>query len=345
MALWPTATHDAAPPRVAEGDEPVPRRRNWLGWVVAVVVLASCFLFIDLRQVVGAVKQLTVADFALLLLLYSLDRVLMGFKWGLLLQLLDVPLPVPRAIRIFYQGSFSGVFLPSHVGGDILRIIWVREATGATHPAVASLVMERLLGLLCAMNWGILGSAVFAALFFPERLALVVGLGILAAVGANGLFVLSMSRRFHERIYRLLGRGGGFRVVGIFHRFYEAYAGYSARPRGLLLNTFLTFIEHGLRVFTIYVTALAIGIHVDAVAFLAATTVYMVILRLPIAPDGWGVGELVSIGVYGVLGVSPADAFVVSAVGHIMPTFALLPGFFFLLRGQAPAQPASLQQR
>lgn len=45
----------------------------------------------------------------------------MGYKWARLLRIVGVRTPMPRLIRIFYQANLSGVFLPSHVGGDLLR--------------------------------------------------------------------------------------------------------------------------------------------------------------------------------------------------------------------------------
>lgn len=324
---------------------PSKRRRNWLGWCVALIILASCFLFIDVGDVVAAVRQLTGLEVAVLLVLHTLDRTLMGYKWGRLLQLLRVRLPIGQAIRIFYQGNLSGAFLPSHVGGDILRVLWVREATGATEAAAASLVMERLLGLLCALNWGIIGAAALCAFLLPQQLVWVLLGGLAAAVVANGLFVQSMMPRCHALVLRLLGRGGTSKIVNVLSRFYQAYAGFGSNRRGLAVNALLTFAEHGLRMLTFYANAYVLGIAVDPIAFFAATALYMVILRFPIAPDGWGVGELAAIGVYGLIGVSASDAFAISVLGHVIPMLALLPGFVFMLRGSSRMAPIALDRQ
>ena len=61
---------------------------------------------------------MTPAELAGLLLLATTDRLLMGFKWGRLLRIVGVRTPMSQLIRIFYQANLSGVFLPSHVGGD-----------------------------------------------------------------------------------------------------------------------------------------------------------------------------------------------------------------------------------
>lgn len=332
----------SAPP--AQSPPMTSPRRNWLGWLVAAAILISCALFIDLRSIGEALRRISAAEVVLLLGVYTVDRVLMGLKWGLLLRILDVRLPLWQAVRIFYQASFSGVFLPSHVGGDILRVLWVREATGETNSALASLVMERLLGFICSINLALLGAAMAAGLLAPDHLQLVILGGVVAAVTVNAGFALSLLPPVNAWVLERLGAGGGglSKIRDALHRFYSAYARFSANRGAIMLNALLTLLEQCVQMVAVYVAARSLGLTVDPLMFFAASTVYAMILRFPIAPDGWGVGELASIGVYGLIGIGAADAFVISVLNHIMPMLALTPGFVFMLRGQSRVRPASL---
>ncbi len=309
------------------------RGRNWLGWGVAALILLGCFFFLDVGEIVDAVRRLDAADVALVLVVFTADRLLMGVKWWVLLRLLRLRLPLLRAIRYFYAGSLAGVALPSYIGGDILRAHWAGSDTGQPYPAYASLVMERLLGLISAVNWAIFGGLFCALAVLPGDDGLWLLLGGLGFVVANGLFILSL----HERVHRfVLGRleGRASKVARVLHRFYEAYSGFSDNRPGLALAMALTVLEHGLQLAFFYTIAWALGVGADPYLFIAATAVYTLLLRLPISPDGWGVGEIAAIAVFGLIGVAAETAFTISFMSHVFILIGLTPGLVFLLVGR-----------
>jgi uncharacterized protein (TIRG00374 family) len=318
---------------------------NRLGWGLAVLILAGCLVVIDPEDIATALSRLAPAELAALLLLATLDRVLMGLKWGLLLRVVGVGLPLARVVRLFYQASLAGVFMPLHVGGDLLRAHWVSRESGVGYPPVlASLVMERLLGLVSAVNWALVGGVVFAAHLAPGHAWPLAGLGLLATAAVNVLFVLSLTEGAHGFVLRRLGRLGRSRLAGMLQRFYAAYADFGRDRRALLLNAILTLLEHGLQIALVVATASSLGIGTGIgagpLALPAGAAVYLFLARLPIAPDGWGVSELTAIGVFGLVGIAPADAFSLSLVGHVVPVLALAPGLLLLLGGrERPGRP------
>jgi uncharacterized membrane protein YbhN (UPF0104 family) len=54
-------------------------------------------------------------------------------------------------------------------------------------------------------------------------------------------------------------------------------------------------------------------------------------MRVPIAPDGWGVAELSAIGLYGLIGVSAEHAFAFTFLAHSLQLLVALPGLWFLI--------------
>lgn len=307
------------------------RRSNRLGWTLAGLILLGCVLFVDLDEVVRTLRRLTPTEFAVLLLIATADRLLMAYKWSLLLRVAGVNTPTPRVIRYFYQANFAGAFMPSHVGGDVLRAWWVMRDSGVTHPVFASLLVERGLGFAAAVNWAILGGTVFVCHLQPDHAAGLIALGVLAAIVANAALALLLSAPLHASVLRLLAAHRGSRVVGKLHDLCQALACFSAQPRRLALNAALTVVEQGLQMLLYLSIAWSIDAVPAVVPFLAATALFTLIARLPIAPDGWGVGELAAIGAYGLIGVGAAEAFSVSAIGHLVPVAALAPGLFLLL--------------
>jgi uncharacterized membrane protein YbhN (UPF0104 family) len=316
--------------------EPTPGQRGlgrgrWLGWALAGLILAGCLLVVRPRDLVEALGRLSGQELAVLLLIATANRLLMGLKWGLLLRLLGVRLPLARAVRLFYQAAFAGALMPVPVGGDLLRAYWVGRGEDATPEAVASLVAERLLGLLSTLNWALLGGTVLAVRLVPDHAWLLGAFCVPAALGADLAFALSLSGRVRDLVLRRLERLGGPGHVGPLRRFGAALAGLGRDRRGLLLNAGLTLVEHGLQILLLYATALSLDVAAGPVAFGAVAAVQQSFLHFPITPDGLGVAELSAIGVLGLVGVAPAVAVSLSLIVRVVMLLAMTPGALLLL--------------
>ena len=346
---WPPEAADepcapAAPvplsPGAATGHAAPGRPARWLGWALAALALVGCLLLVSPGEIAAALRHLSLPELAALLLLASLDRLLMGLSWGVLLRLAGVRLPLLRAVRLFYQASAVGTLLPSHLGGDLLRGWWAVREGAPGHPVAASLVMERLLGLVSAANWAVLGAVLLAVRHAPEHAWSFAGLGVLAALAGDGLFAFSLSRRAHRLVRRGLGRLGGSGPARLARRFHAAYAVYGRDRRGLSVAAGLAVAEHGVQMLLVLAIARSLDVAAGPVVLLAAAALFLLVLRLPLAPDGWGVGELSAVGLLGLAGVGAATAFSVSLVNHAVLMLALAPGAALLLVGRwRPAGP------
>jgi uncharacterized protein (TIRG00374 family) len=307
------------------------RIHKWLSWILAAGTLAGCLLLFDVGDMLAKVRHLGAREIALLLVLLTCDRVLMALKWRLLLDIGGARLSPLTVIRIYYQGGLVGTFLPIHLGGDLLRAHLVAQRTGVLHPVFASIVMEKVIGLISAVNWAIAGGVLLGFWLEPGRGPLWIGLGLLAALAFNGLCLVSLRDVVHDFALRTLARYHQSRLMAVLHRFYGAYADFSRHPKTLLANLLLTVLEHGLQLLILYIIVVSLNIDVGAVVFFAAAAVQTLILRIPVTPDGWGASELAAIAVFGLIGIGAAAAFATSVVYRFCAMVAALPGFVALV--------------
>jgi uncharacterized protein len=320
-----------APPTSALGAKGAAGIHKWLSWILAAGAFAGCLLLFDVGDMLAKVRQLGAREIALVLVLLTCDRVLMALKWRLLLDIGGARLSAASVIRIYYQGWLVGAFLPSHLGGDLLRAHLVAHRTGIVHPVFASIVMEKVIGLISAANWAIVGGVVLGCWLEPGRGLLWIGLGVLAALAFNGLFVVSLSDLVHDVTLRSLARYHQSRLIGVLRRFYEAYADFSRHPKVLLANLLLTVLEHGLQLLILFTIVVSLNVDVGTGVFFAAAAVQTLILRIPVTPDGWGTGELAAIAVFGLIGIGAAAAFATSVIYRFLGVVAALPGFVALV--------------
>lgn len=341
--LAPDAKHPTATEAPAKA-----RRRHWLGLGLAALILLGLALWLDLGAVAASLARLHPAALVAIVLMLALDRVLMAWKWLLLLRAGDVHLPLAQAVRFYFQGTLAGVFLPSMVGGDVLRGYWAARLSGATHLVFASLVMEKMLGFLSAILWGIAGLVVFALWRFPGGAWLWPVLGVAAAIAVAAVFLLSLHGRVHDAVLGALvrlrgpeaGSGPGARLLGLAHKLYEAYSRFAEARGALGLNFALTLAEHLLQMVILLAIAAALGIAAPPLLFLAISAAHLLVLRIPISPEGWGVGELSAIGLYALIGIEAEAAFAIMFVFHVLVLIACLPGLVFLFQGGRAARAA-----
>jgi glycosyltransferase 2 family protein len=79
--------------------------------------------------------------------LMLISRLAVTLRWYVLLRSADVKIPFGQAVRLVFMGLFASNFLPSTVGGDLVRLagaIYLRFDAGIT---AASLLVDRLVGM------------------------------------------------------------------------------------------------------------------------------------------------------------------------------------------------------
>jgi hypothetical protein len=86
---------------------------------VSLVVLALLLKFIPFQKVLATMRAVPPAVAALIL--YLLVHLVGVEKWRMMINLAGAGVSFPRALRCYYWGLFGNIFLPSLVGGDLVR--------------------------------------------------------------------------------------------------------------------------------------------------------------------------------------------------------------------------------
>src|SRR3989337_2193518 len=83
-----------------------------------IVLLIFTIDFGDLRDTLARAN----AGFLLLAVFWAMcDRVLMAYKWNILLRAKSIHIPLLNVTGTYLTSTFLGVFLPATVGGDAIR--------------------------------------------------------------------------------------------------------------------------------------------------------------------------------------------------------------------------------
>lgn len=306
----------------------------WVRVVVSAGLLALVATRIDFSKAAHSLARGEWGWFALAVLALVLAFSVASYRWHLYLQASEVDRSWRRALSAYFLGVFTSNFLPSQVGGDVLRALVVSRQ-GARVRSFATVVIDRASALACliAVAW------VFVAAdsrVVPRSL-------LLALAVVSALFVLFVTAtlvagRARGRLRRLLP--ARLRPAAV-----EAVAAVRSSFTGAVLTRtiLLGAVFQLLGVASAWSIGRSIGLHVAASALVTSLPLVVVLSFLPFSIGGLGIREGGFVVLLGRAGVSATDATVFSLLNGLAFALASLPGALALFQRGAREQPAPLR--
>lgn len=215
-----------------------------------------------------------------------LGIVLSAVRWQRVLAALDVRARVRHLVSHQLAGVFVGNFLPSTIGGDVLRVARLSATSGRGPDSFASVVLERLTG------WLVLPVITLVALVLNPAL-LRLGLATQAAVAVSvgtllllvAVLVLASSSRLGAR---LEGHDG---VRRFLHAVHVGLVRFRRNP-GLAFEVLVAgFVYQLAVVLTAFLAGHALGLDVGWTAMMAFVPAVAIVQVLPVTIGGLGVRE------------------------------------------------------
>jgi glycosyltransferase 2 family protein len=261
-------------------------------------------------------------------LLVLVDRALMAYRWVALLCTIesDRRPPIGPLMRVFFVSTFVGTFLPASVGGDLVRSYSLARLNVDAGDAVASVLMDRLLGVASVFLMALAGLALAQDL--SENAAIVGGLVVTAAACAATLVVIFSPRA--AALVSLLPfaavRRAGAKVVDSIRK-------YAAHSPQLLAVLGCSIAVQALRVFQAFYLGRSLGIDAPLAAYFAFIPLILLIMLLPITINGLGTSQAAFVWFFARVGVPSAAAFALSVLFVALGVVGNLPGALLYAAG------------
>ncbi|MGH9005595.1 MAG: lysylphosphatidylglycerol synthase domain-containing protein, partial [Acidimicrobiia bacterium] len=189
------------------------RGRATAGWYSAARIAASAVMLalllprIHLASLLPDTRHADTVAYVVLGVVVTLSGfALSAWRWQRVLGVLDVHSRLPTLLSHYLAGQFVGNFLPSTIGGDVLRVSRL-SATAPGAASFASVILERLTGWIVLPLLTLVGLALHPSLLglgMASRLALALSLGTLTLLAA--LLIVAGSPRLAGRFAATEGR-------------------------------------------------------------------------------------------------------------------------------------------
>lgn len=298
---------------------------------ISVAILAVLATGIDLGLTAHAIATVNLWYLGLVLGLVGIDRAVMILRWWLLLRASGIAITAADAARLFLVSSFVGSFLPAGVGGDAARVYGLAKGATTGSEAVASVAVDRMLGVLSLVAMGIVGLLAWT----PEArsdwrlaaaLAVLVGASV-APFWANQWIRWIVPNHRHERS-----------VTRRVLKLSDAVGRYRNR-RGVLVHVMAwSLAVQVLRIVQAYVLALGLGMTVPFGYFLLFMPAGLLMLLLPVSISGFGVPQAAIVWMLQPAGVPDSTALALSTLIVLTGLAGNLPGLLLWLKARQPGQ-------
>ncbi len=304
--------------------------------LVAVALTAGVLWKSNPSEVLAAAMDVDWRPIGVAVLLVLVDRALMAYRWLVLLRPFAGP-DGPRlgvVMRIFFVSTFIGTFLPATVGADAVRAVALSRHNVSGSGAVASVLMDRMLGVLSLLIMALVALSLARQLAFqPLVLASIALTAAACAVAAAMVFsnrAEELGRLIIARLPWNRARQGGFRLI-------EAMQGYAQR-RGDLLNVLAGSVGvQVLRIVQAYFLGLALGIASPLTAYFAFIPLILIVMLLPVTINGLGTSQAAFVWFFAQAGVARPEAFALSILFVALGVVGNLPGgLLYATGGIAP---------
>jgi uncharacterized protein (TIRG00374 family) len=191
--------------------------RGWtiiaLRWIAALAVIGVLLHFLPLAAVRSAIARVPPRYFAGALAGYLLAHALGVLKWRMVVNAAGAELDLATSVQCYGGGLFGTLFLPSIVGGDVIRLAVGLRRSPRPAAVLAGNVVDRFLDVAAQASLVALGLALLPG-SLPESLrsvatrTLLFGFLIGAALFALGFFLRGVllggrSIRFRRRLARV----------------------------------------------------------------------------------------------------------------------------------------------
>jgi uncharacterized membrane protein YbhN (UPF0104 family) len=299
--------------------------------VVSAGLLWLLFSRVDVGRLWSVARQASPLWLTGALLLYLTVVLASAVRWDVLLRAQHVRLPFAFLTQSFLVATFFNNFLPSNIGGDVIRISDTAKPAGSKTLATTVVLIDRGLGLL-----GLALMAATGATLMQRMSVGPVGPGMLWAGFGAGAIIATPALLMPETATRILQPLRVFHAEWVDERITKltyTLTRFKETPAAIAICFVGAVAVQGLLVLFYVAVARSMHIPIGFAELAVIVPVSFIVQMLPLSVNGFGVREATFGFYFTRLGLPLESALLVSFVGAaLIMLFSLSGGVAYLRR-------------
>jgi len=296
---------------------------------VTISALLLFFLFrqVDKKNLFAIIKH---AHKPLLLLSFFIlffNYVFLLFRWQMLLKAAKVHLPLKRVIISSAGGHFFNLFLPSTIGGDLVRSIYLSLHTKKPREIVATVLLDRFSGYIGLVIVALL--AVLLGWKLIQEKSILLCIAIITAICAALLLIL-FNPFIYVKINRLLHSPRAGRIRSYIRDLHREMHIFRHHKDIMMDNLILSLLVQIIWPLVNYIIALSLGIKINIAYFFIFIPIVSAITMLPISIGGLGLRDAMTIYFFTKAGMAKDLAFAMSLLSFsFLSIYGIIGGIIY----------------
>jgi len=307
---------------------PVRRRlANFARTTISIGLLAVLVTSADVQALWRTLQAANVWLYLACIPISTAGMGLRALRWYVTLKASGAHVSFRRAFYLCYVGAFFNTFLPSGLGGDVIRVLEI--GPGATsQQATGTILTERMAGF--AVLFGLAAVALpFSAQFLPPLTVWIIGALTAGVLGATALLLEGkLLRRIMGRLPRAISLAGDTWLG----QTYDVIAQVGGRAFGWA--ALISLIFNASIVWSNWLVTRAFGLDVPLWAVAVILPIIAATLLVPLSISGFGVREGVVVALLLQVGVNAEQGLLLSLAWYGLDVMdGLFGGLIYFITG------------
>ena len=279
--------------------------------LITSLLITIILLSVNIDEFISVLKNTHLYLFLLASSLSIPGILISTFKWKILLDAHGIRhIPFPYLWGLYHIGMFFSNFLPTEVGGDIVRSYVVGKRSGKKTEAFAGVIMERLTGLIaivliafigCTLNFTLLNKLDLLQPF----LVIIAASGLLLILFVNYRWLANALRRYFS-----------INMLNVVSRkidvLYDAITFYKRKRPVLCVAMIISLIFQMLTIMYVYILLASLGLSVSFLHLILIVPLITILGLVPITINSIGLREGAFIYLFFQFGLSTSESFALS---------------------------------
>ncbi|WP_455210488.1 lysylphosphatidylglycerol synthase transmembrane domain-containing protein [Kaarinaea lacus] len=295
---------------------------------ITICLLAWVFQYIDFKDLALRFHHANTTSLFVAFLCHIAAFILISFRWWSLLKTKNASTKYRDIVGSFYLGLFFNNFLPTGIGGDVVKIVRLHKKGFCTTSLVSSTIVDRIIGLYTILLLGM-----YALLYSPVYIVSDhVALTMLILTLGSPIIMLLINPRFINIFLQNNIKNSKRRFVNKIAEIVEAVFDYRSKFKAITIAIILSLLSQIFIVLCYIFIGISLNIEFDTMNYLIVVPIVFLVSSLPISVGGHGVREGTIIFVFTAFSANPQSAVALSVIYLSIIILLTLPGGLVLLR-------------
>lgn len=291
----------------------------------SISLLVLLFKEVNLKVLCNILFSMKINFFLLALLLIIVDRIIVSYRWKILLKVKGCEVSLLRILRIDLSSNFIGTFLPSSAGGDLIKAYSMSKHISNIRESASSILVDRIISTFALLLLGLVGTLMSQTLKININYNLFLLILIIPIIFLMILF-LFLNETIAGKISFYFKAKKNNKFLNKVEKLYMSLVDFKYHRIILIIIFILCLVVQSFRILSVYLYCLSLNINVPVIYFFIFIPIIYVLTLLPISINGIGVQEAAYVFFFSQINMEISTILAIPLVGYFALFITSIPG-------------------